>query len=49
MEKKRSRLADYAVYLLVRVVVCVVQAVSWESASTLAGAVGSGRTSTAST
>ncbi len=36
MAKERSRAADYAVYLLVRVVVCVVQALSWRSALALA-------------
>ncbi|MBI1917064.1 MAG: lysophospholipid acyltransferase family protein [Planctomycetes bacterium] len=32
MSKARSRLADYAVYLLVRVFVCIIQVLSWESA-----------------
>lgn len=36
MGKNRSRRADYAVYLLVRVVVCIVQALSWPAALTLA-------------
>jgi KDO2-lipid IV(A) lauroyltransferase len=34
--KRRSRAADYGVYLLVRVVVCVVQALSWPGALWLA-------------
>jgi KDO2-lipid IV(A) lauroyltransferase len=38
MAKKRSRVADYVVYLLVRVVVCIVQVLSWRSALTLARA-----------
>src|SRR4051794_40062093 len=36
MVRKRSRVADYAVYLLVRVVVAVVQAMSWRYALGLA-------------
>ena len=36
MARSRSRVADYAVYLLVRIVVCIVQAVSWPVARTLA-------------
>jgi KDO2-lipid IV(A) lauroyltransferase len=36
MARDRSRLADYAAYLLVRVVVCVVQALSWPAALGLA-------------
>jgi KDO2-lipid IV(A) lauroyltransferase len=36
--RKRSRLADYAVYLLVRALVCVVQALSWRAALALARA-----------
>ncbi len=38
MSKARSRLADYAVYLLVRVFVCILQTLSWESARTFARA-----------
>jgi KDO2-lipid IV(A) lauroyltransferase len=38
MGKERSRVADYAVYLLVRIVVCVVQALSWRWALRLARA-----------
>jgi KDO2-lipid IV(A) lauroyltransferase len=34
--KKRSRVADYAVYLLVRFLVCLVQALSWRLALALA-------------
>jgi KDO2-lipid IV(A) lauroyltransferase len=37
MPKPRSRLADYAVYLLIRLLVCVLQAVSFEAACGLAG------------
>jgi KDO2-lipid IV(A) lauroyltransferase len=36
MARSRSRLADYAVYLLVRVVICVVQALSWPAVLGLA-------------
>jgi KDO2-lipid IV(A) lauroyltransferase len=36
MAKNRSRLLDYAVYVLVRVVVCIVQALSWRGALVLA-------------
>ena len=36
MAKRRNSVADYAVYLLVRVVVCVVQALSWRYALRLA-------------
>ena len=38
MAKKRSRATDAAVYLLVRFVVCIVQALSWQSALALARA-----------
>lgn len=36
MAKRKSPVADYAVYLVVRVVVCVVQALSWDWALALA-------------
>jgi KDO2-lipid IV(A) lauroyltransferase len=36
MSRPRSRLADYAVYLIVRVVVCLIQTVSFERAWSLA-------------
>src|SRR5205807_5236370 len=36
MSKARSHLADYAVYLLVRVFVCFIQVLSWESACAFA-------------
>ena len=36
MAKKRSPVGDYALYLLVRVVVCIVQALSWSAALALA-------------
>src|SRR5207302_3579478 len=36
MAQERSRAADYAVYLLVRVVVCLVQALPWRLALALA-------------
>jgi Kdo2-lipid IVA lauroyltransferase/acyltransferase len=36
MEKQRSRVADYAVYLIVRVLVCVIQAVPYSWASKFA-------------
>src|SRR4051794_638359 len=32
MSRARSHLADYAVYLLVRVLVCILQVLSWEGA-----------------
>src|SRR5205823_2184077 len=35
-EKKRSPVADYAVYLLVRVLVCLIQILSWRMALSLA-------------
>ncbi len=35
-EKKRSRVADYLVYLIVRIIVCVIQALSFETARRLA-------------
>src|SRR5262245_7782435 len=37
MSKERSRVADYAVYLLVRVLVCVVQILPYTTARKLAG------------
>jgi KDO2-lipid IV(A) lauroyltransferase len=37
MSKPRSRVADYAVYLLVQLIVCVIQALSWNAARRLAG------------
>ncbi len=36
MSKPRSKSADYAIYLVVRLLVCVVQALSWRSAAALA-------------
>jgi KDO2-lipid IV(A) lauroyltransferase len=36
MAQKRSRAADYAVYLVVRIMVCIVQTLSWDKALTLA-------------
>ncbi len=36
MAKKRSPVADYLVYLLVRILVCIVQAMSWDWALNLA-------------
>jgi KDO2-lipid IV(A) lauroyltransferase len=36
MASRRSRVADYAVYLLVRALVCIVQILSWRSALALA-------------
>jgi Kdo2-lipid IVA lauroyltransferase/acyltransferase len=36
MAKERSRIADYAVYLLVRTIVCIVQTLSYEKACGLA-------------
>ncbi len=36
MTKKRSRMADYAVYLVVRIAICVVQALSWQATLNLA-------------
>jgi KDO2-lipid IV(A) lauroyltransferase len=36
MARERSRVTDYAVYLLVRVLVCIVQALSWPSCAALA-------------
>src|SRR6266576_303091 len=36
MAKARSRIADFAVYVAIRVVVCVVQALSWPLALKLA-------------
>ncbi len=38
MSRSRSRVADYAVYLLVRVIVCLVQVLSYEQARRLARA-----------
>jgi hypothetical protein len=38
MARQRSRAADHTVYLLVRVVVCVVQALPWPWALSLARA-----------
>jgi KDO2-lipid IV(A) lauroyltransferase len=38
MAKERSKVADYAVYLLVRVVVCVIGMLSYQAALKLAGA-----------
>jgi KDO2-lipid IV(A) lauroyltransferase len=38
MAKSRSRVADYAVYLLVRALVCIIQILSWQSALALARA-----------
>jgi KDO2-lipid IV(A) lauroyltransferase len=38
--KKRGAVFDYTVYLLVRIVVCIVQALSWRSALALARACG---------
>ncbi len=38
MAKSRSRVADYAVYLIVRVLVCIIQALSWRPALALARA-----------
>ena len=38
MAKSRSRVADYAVYLLVRALVFIIQALSWQSALALARA-----------
>ena len=38
MAKSRSRVADYAVYLLVRALVCTIQILSWQSALALARA-----------
>src|SRR5438067_153531 len=38
MAKSRSRVADYAVYLLVRTLVCIIQTLSWQSALALARA-----------
>ena len=35
MAKSRSRVADYAVYLLVRTLVCIIQILSWQSALAL--------------
>ena len=35
MAKSRSRVADYAVYLLVRALVCTIQILSWQSALAL--------------
>src|SRR5262249_61061601 len=32
MSKERSHIADYAVYLLVRIFVCIIQILSWEAA-----------------
>jgi KDO2-lipid IV(A) lauroyltransferase len=37
MSKPRSAVADYGVYLLVRVVVCLIQALPWRAAYVLAG------------
>jgi KDO2-lipid IV(A) lauroyltransferase len=39
-EKKRSRIADYLVYLAVRILVCILQALSFETARRLAGFLG---------
>jgi KDO2-lipid IV(A) lauroyltransferase len=36
MSRKRSRLADYAVYLVVRLLVCVIQTFTWELAGKFA-------------
>jgi KDO2-lipid IV(A) lauroyltransferase len=38
MAKSRSRVADYAVYLLMRTLVCIIQILSWQSALALARA-----------
>src|SRR4051812_27210687 len=38
MAKARSRVADYAVYLHVRTLVCIIQTLSWQSALALARA-----------
>jgi KDO2-lipid IV(A) lauroyltransferase len=38
MSRKRSRVADWLVYLLVRALVCIVQTLSWSKALTLARA-----------
>src|SRR5437763_1564820 len=39
-EKKRSRVADYLVYLGVRILVCIIQALSFETACRLARLLG---------
>ncbi len=38
MARPRSRIADYTVYVIIRAVVCVVQALSWDAALKLAAA-----------
>lgn len=38
MAKKKSHVVDYAVYLIVRSIVCIVQIISWQQALTLARA-----------
>src|SRR5213080_859356 len=38
MSRQRSRVADYAVYLVIRLLVCVIQALSLAAARQLAGA-----------
>lgn len=41
MEKKRSPLADYAVYVLARFLICVIQMLSWNAALALARGIAS--------
>src|SRR5581483_7953968 len=40
MARRRSRAADYLVYLVVRVLICVLQALPWEAALALARGLG---------